>query len=132
MEDFRIKRGDTLPEFLASLTERDPDQTDPNARRPLDLTAVDTVRLLGKTRNNKRALNGECEVVNADPADPIWEDFPGVTPYPYKVRYQWQSADTDTAAILIGEIELTFTGGGIQTVPARGYFQIVIEGDQGP
>ena len=32
------------------------------------------------------------------------------------VKYEWQAADTDTAGEFDGEFEVTFGGGGIQTI----------------
>lgn len=129
--DFRIKKHDSLPDLLASFTERDPESLDQNARRPLDLTLVDEAWLFGRTRDRKHRLAGECQVDPVDEDDPVWAQYPLLTPYPYKLRYLWQSTDTSISGIFYSEFELRFAGGSVQTVPARGTFQIVIEEDQG-
>lgn len=128
---FQIKRGDTLPSLIAGLTERDPDSLDPLARRPLDLTRVDEVYLYGLARNGKLSLGGGCSILPADPTDPIWAKYPRLTPYPWKVRYDWEETDTEVAALFDAEFELRYQGGGVQTVPGGGYFPITVEPDQG-
>lgn len=129
--DFRIKRNDTLPSLLVSLSERDPDSADARARRPLNLELVDTATLMARTRDAKTRISGECVIISADPSDPIWPGYPDLTPYPYQVRYDWADGDTARAAIYLAEIELVFVGGGVQTVPAQGCFTVIIEEDQG-
>lgn len=128
---FRIKRGDTLPDLVASLTERDPASADQGARRPLDLSGVDQVKFFARTRDNKRSITGDCVIDNPDVDDPTWVDHPELSPYSYKVRYAWTTDDTEIATVYLGEFELTYVGGGVQTVPARGYFEIVVEEDKG-
>lgn len=128
---FRIKKGDTLPDLVAGLTERDPASADQGARRPIDLSGVDEVKLFARTRDNKRSIAGDCAIDNPDPDDPIWDVHPELIPYSYKVRYAWQSDDTQIATVYLGEFQLTYAGGGIQTIPARGYFEIVVEEDKG-
>lgn len=128
---FRIKKGDTLPDLVAGLTERDPVSTDQGARRPIDLSGVDQIKLYARTRDNKRSIAGDCLIDNPDADDPIWLEHPELIPYSYRARYAWQAADTEIATVYLAEFELTFVGGGIQTVPARGYFEIVVEEDKG-
>jgi len=130
-EQFRIKRNDTLPDFTASLTERDPNSTDSAARRPLDLSNAAEIKLVGKTRNERRSIGGVGSIDSVDPDDPVWAEHDELTPYQYKVRYAWSPTDTEEAAEYLSEIQITWAGGAIQTVPARGYFVIVVEEDQG-
>lgn len=130
-DEFRIKRNDTKPSLVAGLTERDPAATDPQARRPLNLATVVTVKLFARTRDARTRIGGDCSVLPADPDDPVWALHPELIPYPYQLRYDWTPTDTLRAALYLGEFEMTYGDGSIQTVPARGYFRIVIEEDQG-
>ncbi len=46
-----------------------------------------------------------------------------------RVKYSWAASDTDTAGIYEAEIQITFAGGLIQTIPPKGYFTIDITDD---
>lgn len=129
---FRLKRGDTRPTLFAALTERDPLYPDDfSRRRPLDLTPADVVKLVAKTRDGKHTLGGEADIIVADAGDPVWDLHPELVAFPFRVKYEWQEADTEAAGTFYGELEITFTDSSVQTVPVRGYIVIVVEDDQG-
>jgi hypothetical protein len=46
-----------------------------------------------------------------------------------RVRYDWQAADTDTAGRYYGEIQVTFSGGAVETFPNKSFFEVLIGKD---
>lgn len=109
MTTYYRKKGDTKPAFSTTLR---------NGTAPVDLTTATSVRFL------MRASGAASPKVNAvmTVASPATS---GV------VSYQLVSGDVDTAGKFNLEIEVTWSGGGVQTFPARGYDEMVITSDLG-
>ncbi len=83
--------------------------------KPFDLTGYTQVRFI------MRAAAGGTIKVNATA---VIEDAAAGA-----VRYDWITADTDTAGTYVGEIEAISAGSRKRTFPTRGYLSIVIEPD---
>ena len=48
-----------------------------------------------------------------------------------KVTYDWQTGDLDTPGDYKAEVEITWSGGDIQTFPSEGYLTITVVADVG-
>ena len=48
-----------------------------------------------------------------------------------RVHYTFTASNTDTAEQFVGEFEVTFSGGEVQTYPNRGYIPIFVQDDIG-
>lgn len=95
--EFHIKVGDTAPALEAICKDAD----------------GDAVSVAGATvRFHMRLLGGASTKVNA--LATIVDGPAG------QVKYQWQTADTDTAGNYRGEFQVTFSNGTIETFPNRG------------
>ncbi|MES2814477.1 MAG: hypothetical protein V4720_06245 [Pseudomonadota bacterium] len=101
-----LKQNDTSPSLLYAL---DPVTT--------DLTGA-TVRF-----NMRLAVPGGAVKVNRAAAVVV---TPTGTP---TVRYDWQSADADTAGFFEAEFEVTYAGGAVETFPNVGFIAVTIGDD---
>ncbi len=112
MADFTIKRNDLLPVLEAILKDADDN--------PVDLT--DATGVVFHMREEETAgLKIEDGSASIDS-----------NPQTGKVSYPWVSngvKDTDTSGLFLGEFEVTWTGGKIQTFPSQGYISIQIVDD---
>jgi hypothetical protein len=97
---FYIKTGDTAPSVEAILKIDNV---------PIDLTDATALRF--KMSNG---LDEVAVIVDAEAGS---------------VRYDWGSGQTSTAGVYDAEFEITWTGGGIQTVPSKGYMKIYVAED---
>lgn len=88
-----LKQDDTSPAFQAQLT---------NGGSPLDLTTATAVVVVMKGQFTATIITGNCTITNASQGD---------------VTYQWSGMDTATADTYAVEFKITWSGGGIQTVP---------------
>lgn len=109
---FTIKQNDTRPPWEADIRQ---DFGEPG-EAALDLTTATTVMF------KMRPLDGST-VPKIDAAATI------VSPLAGTVRYTWAAGDTDTPGDYQAEIEITWSDGGVQTVPNVGYFDITIVDD---
>jgi hypothetical protein len=102
--DFFLKRGDTSPalEFVLE---------------PLTALTGATVRF------NMRLPGASAAKVSRATAQVVSPATDG------KVRYVWQTADTDTAGDYLGEFEVTFQDGSIETFPNADEIKIHIRQD---
>ena len=112
MADVDIKRGDTWPPVDAVLSDQD---------GPIDLTTATSVKLLFKTTTGSTTYSRVCTITNAVAG---------------AVRYSWTSADAatgPTSAVNSFNIEweITWSDGGITTVPNVGYKSLAIVADLG-
>jgi hypothetical protein len=104
---FTIKQGDTRPKLVAVLSE---------SGTPIDLTTATSVKLLMR-------VTGSVGAAKVDAAATITSAAAG------EVTYTWLAADTDTAGTYDAEWEITWSDGGIETVPNDGYFTVVVGDD---
>lgn len=93
--DFKIKRHDTAPDFVVDLTA---------AGLPADLTGVVSVTF-------HMVKGGVVKVSHAAVVDPDQTAHKG------RVKYQWQTGDTDTRGTYKAEFEADFGSGVLQTYP---------------
>jgi hypothetical protein len=106
MPDFTLKAHDRLPSIQASLA-------DP-VGVAVDLSGCSVKFIMRTDAGLSPKVNSTATVVDATS---------GV------VRYDWISADTDTAGEYLGEWEVTFVGGKKQTFPTVGYHSITVVPD---
>ncbi len=112
MADFTIKRNDLLPVLEAILKDAED--------KPVDLTlATGVVFHMREEDAGSLKIDGVDGAIDANPQTG-------------KVSYVWVSngtKDTDTSGLFLGEFEVTWTGGKIQTFPSKGYISIEIVDD---
>jgi len=95
----KIVQDDTRPPLEFSLTQDG---------APVDLTGCTVKFYMKDATTGSIKINGvDCTVTDAPKG---------------KCRYSWSSSDTNTAGSYIGEVEVTFPDGKIQT----GYKQVAI------
>ncbi len=103
--DFFIKEGDTSPDLQVTLKDGDGNAVDVSgAAIVFSMSAGGVVKTSEQTVTLVTASSGV-------------------------VKYPWVAGDTDTPGTFIGEFEVTFAGGAIQTYPnsATGRLNIFIE-----
>jgi hypothetical protein len=103
--DWILKRGDTRPPLTAQLV-------DDNGA--IDLTSLTSVKLLMKL--GQTVVSAPVTVVDA---------LTG------RVQCTWLPAHTNTAGVYNAEFEITWSDGGIETIPNDSYFTIEIFQDLG-
>ncbi len=112
MADFTIKRNDLLPVLEAILKDAN--------NEPVDLTdATGVVFHMREEEGEALKIDGVAGTFGANRATG-------------KVIYAWVSngtKDTDTSGLFLGEFEVTWTGGKIQTFPSKGYITVEIVDD---
>lgn len=112
MADFTLKQNDTRPRLQRYIT-----QTVNGATSPVDLTSASQVKL------NARLTSAAAVV------------FTGVatmtTVSSAYLTYTFTAGQTATNGIYDAEWEITYSDGGIETVPNDGYFSIEIVDDLG-
>jgi hypothetical protein len=104
-DTFHMKKGDTSPSLLFTLSPAS-----------IDLTGA-TVRF------SMRPKDGGAVKINRAAAVIV---TPTGTP---TVRYDWQAADTDTAGHFDAEFEVTYAGGAVETFPNDSFIRVSITGD---
>lgn len=112
MADFTIKRNDLLPTLEAILKDADDN--------PVDLTDATGV-VFHMREEDTNLLKIEDGPTNID-----------ANPQTGKVIFPWRTngnKDTDTSGLFLGEFEVTWTGGQIQTFPSKGYISVEIIDD---
>lgn len=102
---FYIKKGDTSPSLLVSLTPSD-----------VDITGATVVFNL-RQRGSAAAKVDRAATVIVSPSGPA------------QLRYDWDAADTDTADIFEGEFEVTRADGSVETFPNDSNLSVIISGD---
>lgn len=109
MADFTIKRNDLLPALEVVLRDAD--------GNPVDLTNATSCVFHMRNTDDKtmKVTDGPCQF-----------DSDRTTG---KVTYAWSGTDTDTAASFVGEFQVTWSGGKIQTFPSIGYIDIDVVED---
>jgi hypothetical protein len=100
---FYIKTGDTAPSVEATLKKNGV---------AIDLTDAASIRFKMRT-----ALPLDEPAVIVAPATSG------------QVRYDWGATETDVKGVYDAEFEITWTGGGVQTVPSRGFIRVYIADD---
>lgn len=103
MSTFAIKRNDTSPSWVVTLTEA-------------------AGNLSGATVNMHMKLPGASSA-KVDAACTIVDATAGT------VRYDWSSGDTDTAGLYEAEFEVTYSDATVETFPNVGFFLVNVDGD---
>lgn len=110
MSDVTIKQHDTRPVLTRYLI-----QTVNGATSPVDLTAVSSIGFKMRHLSAPAVLvTGLASIVTVSSA---------------YIAYKWATNDTATAGIYNSEYELTYSDGGLETVPNDGYFSIEVVDD---
>lgn len=100
-----LKRGDTLPALVCTLTDDG---------APVDLTTATTIRVLlrrGSTLTVNRVVTGTNQGL---------------------ITMPWETGDTTAAGTLRGEVQVTWPDGRVRTFPPTDVFLVVIADDLGP
>lgn len=105
MTTIYIKRDDTQPDIEATLQYDD--------GSAIDLSGA-TVKFIMASQSGTVKVNTTATVVDAVAG---------------KVKYQWQTGDTDTAGTYYAEFEVTFPGGKKLTVPNQNHLVVVVVDD---
>lgn len=104
MANFKLKTGDTSPAIKRQLTD--------NSGNPVDLTGA-SVKF--------GMWNIIDESIKIDASGTITDASNG------KVKYEWQSGDTDTEARYEAEFEVTYSDSGTETFPNDPDKNIIVE-----
>lgn len=109
MAAFTIKQHDTRPNLQVPLLDND---------AAIDLSTATAVKfLMAPHAGGALVVSRACVIVSA---------VAGV------VRQIWQAADTATVGLYDAEFEITWSDGGIETVPSgRYYYSIEVVADLG-
>jgi len=109
MADFTIKANDRKPDLVVLCLDA--------AGAAVDLTTASSVKLIMSS-----SVGATPKV---DAAATITDAATG------EVTYAWQAGDTDTPGRYIGEIEVTWSVGVVQTFPSDGFLDIRVAGELG-
>jgi hypothetical protein len=113
---FKLKQNDTLPTLPFRILQ-------PDGETPQDLTDATSITMVVRTKGAQSTapplFKKPCTKLTQTGAD-IGRGY-----------YAWVAADTATAGAFEYELEIIWTDGGIQTVPADGYLDLVIVDDIG-
>lgn len=107
---FQIKRGDTFPALAATLS---------NSAGVINLTGA-TVELI------LTPLSGAINPVTGLPATKVQGACTIISATLGQVQYNWGATDTSIAGNYYAEFQITYLGGGIQTVPTVGYIPVQV------
>lgn len=113
---FIIKQNDTRPRFVVGLKENFGELSE----APIDLTDATSVQFFLRSAS---AAPEDAPKVDALAA--ITDAVNG------EVTYTWATGDTDTVGEFQAEVQITWSDGGIETVPNSGYWDVTIEVDLG-
>ena len=109
-----IKRHDLRPALDMQLKDGDGNALD---------VSIDTATAVNFIMKESEAgtikVEAACTLLEPDDAEQL-------NGYDGKVRYQWVEGDTDTAAVYLGEFEITYTNGQKLTVPTVDVVAIVV------
>jgi hypothetical protein len=107
---FEIKENDTSPALEGILRD--------GFGSPINITAATIVI-------NMRLQPGGAVKINGGSMSVVGSAVNG------RVRYAWSASDTDTPGIYEAEIQITFAGGAVRTIPPKGYFIVDVTDDIG-
>lgn len=114
MSDFTIKEGDQSPAIKYQLQD--------DSGNAVDIQGYNDVRFLMKSTSSGSSLkvddNTSGNVTVTDAANG-------------KVKYEWQSSDTDTADNYKAEWEVEYSSGDKETFPNHDYIDIHVQRDLG-
>jgi len=99
---FTIKQNDTSPSIRATLTDA--------SNTAIDLTAA-SVEFHMKHEDGTIMVNANAGILSANS---------GI------VKYDWVAGDTSRSGLNLGEFQVTYPGGTIETFPNGGYIKIKI------
>ena len=106
MTDFTIKENDTSPALTATLQDDD--------GAAVDITGASVRFHMVKLNETATKIDAAADIVSEALG---------------QVKYQWLTADTDTAGIYRGEWEVTYSDGTIETFPNDDMMEINIYED---
>ena len=105
---FKIQQHDTSPQLVGTLKDA--------SDNAIDLTGATVKFLMRRISSTTAKVDASATVIDEDAG---------------RVKYVWQTGDTDTAGTFQGEFEVTYTSGEIETFPNDGYIGIEVLDDIG-
>jgi hypothetical protein len=105
MRTIHVKRGDAGSVLEQRLLR---------GTSPIDLSGASVRFVMSREPGQSPKVDAAAEVI--DPGAGL-------------VRYRWQAEDLDEPGRYLGEWEVTFVGGGVETYPSRGWLRIVVVPD---
>lgn len=109
LEGEHLKTGDTEPDLVAQLIK--------DNRVPKDLSSVQEIEVHLKEANSQDVLVNDNLTGNVS----VTAATDG------KLQYEWQAADTETAATLVGEFVVIDSNGEQASYPNEGTFKVFVE-----
>ncbi len=108
---FTIKENDTRPAYVAALK----DDYGLPSESAINLTAATSVKFkMRPVAGGALKVDGTMTIVSAAAGT---------------VQYVWIAADTDTVGTFDVEYEITWSDGGVETVPNDGYDTVIVVDD---
>ena len=104
--EVKMKRGDTAPPFLGTLTDAVGD--------PVNLSGASARLLVRETRTRAVKVDAACLIPS---------------PLEGSIRYDWTAADTDRAGVYDLEVQVTYGDGSVETFPNGGWVRLQILAD---
>lgn len=111
MRDFVIRTGDTASPLV--VVPRD------DAGNPVEMGGADVVFAMAPAAGGELVVEQPAEVVN------------GAGDEPDRLRYDWQSGETDDAGLYLAEFRVTYADDEVQTFPNEGAIVVAITADVG-
>lgn len=105
------KQNDTTPPYIVALKSVTDD-----VEATVDLTLATSAKFLMREAGGAVKVNGTATISDAANGE---------------VTYTWGTADLDTAGVYDAEVQVTWTGGAIETFPNGGYNRIRVVDDIG-
>lgn len=112
--DFIIKRGDTASRLQATLEN--------SGGTPVDIQSATILMKMAPISGGTLTLAGAAVIDQVG-------DGSGTAGAKGQVHYSWGTADTATAGLYVGEWEVTFASGAVQTFPNADPFLIAVTSD---
>lgn len=106
--DFHIKQNDTSPAIESQLEDE--------SGNPVDITGFNRIEFHMAAPGSDTAKVDDDDTGNVSATDAANG----------KVKYEWQSGDTDTAGRFHGEWQVEYSDGTIETFPNTDYIEIRI------
>lgn len=117
MDPYRVKRHDLVPAIQATLVTAN--------NKPMNLGAAVGVRFIMSSEDAGVTIAAPAQILQG--VDPTTLAITNEG----RVRYAWAPGNTDAIGVYRVEWEINWGNGELQTVPNRGYGELIIQADLG-